>query len=78
MIIQLSELHKLLSSILIKNGFEEENAELLSSILLENTLVGVASHGVNRFPALIKLVEIGHIQPNAKPTLVNAFGAWEQ
>ncbi len=78
MIIQFNELQKLLSSILIKNGFDEENAELLSTILSENTLVGVASHGVNRFPALIKLVEMGHIQPNAKPTSVNSFGGWEQ
>ena len=76
--IHFNELQKILSSILLKNGFEIENAELLSSILTENTLVGVASHGVNRFAALVKLIEKGHIKPNAKPTIVNSFGAWEQ
>ncbi len=78
MIISFEELKQKMKTLLQSNGFEEENANLLAQILADNTLVGVASHGVNRFAALIKLVEMGHIKPNAKPALVNSFGSLEQ
>ncbi|MBI9071494.1 MAG: 3-dehydro-L-gulonate 2-dehydrogenase [Melioribacteraceae bacterium] len=76
--ISFDELKIKLFNILVKHDFEIENAELCSKIFAENTLVGVASHGINRFSAFINLVKSGHIIPNAKPTLVNSFGAWEQ
>jgi 3-dehydro-L-gulonate 2-dehydrogenase len=71
-------LQQRLHSILLRNEFTEKNASLLSKILAENTLVGVASHGVNRFSAIISLVKSGHIIPNAEPVIINSFGAWEQ
>ena len=78
MIIEYNDLKHKLKSILIRNDFTETNAELLSQILTDNTLVGVASHGVNRFSAIVSLVKSGHIIPNAEPVLVNSFGSWEQ
>jgi 3-dehydro-L-gulonate 2-dehydrogenase len=62
----------------LKNGFNNGDAETLSEIFTENTLVGVASHGVNRFPSFIELVKSNHIIPNAKPKKENHFNALEQ
>jgi 3-dehydro-L-gulonate 2-dehydrogenase len=78
MIIKYNDLLDKLKSILIRNDFSEENADLLARIMTDNTLSGVASHGVNRFHVIVKLVESGHIIPNAEPVVVNNFGAWEQ
>ena len=49
-----------------------------AEIFAENTLVGVSSHGVNRFPCFIELVKSKHIIPTAKPTQENSFNALEQ
>jgi len=72
------ELLNILYSILLKNGFNENSAEVASQIFCENTLVGVASHGVNRFNSFIELVKSGHIKPNSKPSKINSFSAFEQ
>lgn len=73
-----NEIYSTLNSILQKNGFSKENAEILAEILTENTIVGVASHGVNRFASFIKLVKSGYISPTAIPTKINSFNALEQ
>lgn len=67
-----------LESILLNNGFENQDAKLCAEIFAENTLVGVHSHGVNRFKGFIGLVKSEHINPKAKPTLENSFNAFEQ
>lgn len=76
--IKYQELKNTFLSILLKNGFTKENALLCAEIFAENTLVGVSSHGVNRFPGFIKYVKEGHILPNAKPSKDNSFNALEQ
>ena len=62
-----TELFNQLNEILLNNGFEKNNAELCANIFTENTLVGVSSHGVNRFDEFIGMVKSGHIKPNSKP-----------
>ncbi|MFC1877330.1 Ldh family oxidoreductase [Thermodesulfobacteriota bacterium] len=39
-----------LECILLRVGLEKKRAALCASIFTENSLVGVASHGLNRFP----------------------------
>lgn len=63
---------------LLMFNFSEEDSEILSNIFTENTLVGVSSHGVNRFAAFIELVKSSHINPKAIPIKTNAFNALEQ
>lgn len=72
------ELHSTLFSILEKKDFSSEDAEILAKIFTENSLVGVSSHGVNRFAGFIDLVKSGHINSQVKPTKINSFNALEQ
>jgi 3-dehydro-L-gulonate 2-dehydrogenase len=76
--ISYNDLLKTLKQKLLKNDFNEGAAELCAKILTENTFAGVASHGTNRFVSFIKFVNQGLIKPNAKPSKINSFGAWEQ
>jgi 3-dehydro-L-gulonate 2-dehydrogenase len=72
------ELFGIFNEILINHGFGKDRAELLSGIFTENTLVGVSSHGVNRFADFIENVNSGHIVPDSIPERINAFNAFEQ
>ena len=76
--ITVDELYSILNSILLINGFKKPDAANCADIFTENTLVGVASHGVNRFPSFIELVKSKHVDPTAKPEKVNSFNALEQ
>ena len=40
--------------ILLKLSFTEEKAEICASIFANNSLDGVYSHGINRFPVFIE------------------------
>jgi 3-dehydro-L-gulonate 2-dehydrogenase len=64
--------------ILVKNGFSETGAERCAEIFTANSLDGVNSHGINRFPRFIKNVLEGYVKPEAVPSLVHAFGSLEQ
>jgi len=64
--------------ILLKYGFSEPGAEQCAEIFMVNSLEGVYSHGVNRFPRFIKNTIEGFIKPDAVPSLSNKFGALEQ
>jgi 3-dehydro-L-gulonate 2-dehydrogenase len=76
--IKIDQLLSTFNSIMLNNGFKKTDANICAEIFAENTLVGVASHGVNRFPSFIELVKTGHINPSAKPTKQNSFNALEQ
>lgn len=76
--INYEKLFRTFKNILLKNNFAESDAKTCSEIFAENTLVGVSSHGVNRFPGFIELIKSGHINPTAKPTKENSFNAFEQ
>lgn len=71
------EIKNTLISILVKNGFTETDAEKLAFVFTENNLVGVASHGTNRFVQFIKMVREGFIKPLAKSEKIQSFGAYE-
>jgi 3-dehydro-L-gulonate 2-dehydrogenase len=64
--------------VLFKYNFDPERADRCAAIFAENSLVGVASHGLNRFPGFIDFVQRGLVKPDVQPTRVAAFGAWEQ
>lgn len=64
--------------ILVKSGFSAVKAEVCAGIFLTNTLEGVFSHGVNRFPRFIKNVAEGYVIPGAEPVLVHSSGSLEQ
>ncbi|RIK40603.1 MAG: 3-dehydro-L-gulonate 2-dehydrogenase [Chloroflexi bacterium] len=72
------EMKREFERVLQARGFSAERAARCAAIFAENSLVGVASHGLNRFPGFIEFVERGLVKPEAEAELVSSFGAWEQ
>ncbi|MBA9077273.1 3-dehydro-L-gulonate 2-dehydrogenase [Rufibacter quisquiliarum] len=72
------ELEKQFRRVLLKNGFPAEKAELCARIFAENSRDGVYSHGVNRFPVFVQMVQEGWVLPSAEPEKVSAMGVLEQ
>ena len=64
--------------ILLKFGFTETKAEKCAKIFAMNSLDGVNSHGLNRFPRFIKNVMEGHVNPEAIPSITHKIGSIEQ
>jgi 3-dehydro-L-gulonate 2-dehydrogenase len=64
--------------ILINNKFTDTKADACAEIFALNSLEGVYSHGVNRFPRFVKNVQEGIIIPDAEPTLIHKTGSLEQ
>lgn len=64
--------------VLSKYGLSAERARRCATIFVENSLVGVASHGLNRFPGLIDFINKGYVDPQAQAEKVAGSGAWEQ
>ncbi len=64
--------------ILIKHGFSEIKAEACARIFAENSLDGVYSHGVYRFPRFVNYIQRGFINADAEPILIHSTGALEQ
>jgi len=59
-------------------GVPQQKAQTCALIFTENTLAGVISHGVARFPGFIERLRDGVIHAGAEPELLAAFGAIEQ
>ena len=66
------------TAILQQLGFDSGRAQQCAEIFTNNSIDGVYTHGVNRFPRFAKYVRDGIVKINASPTLVNAMGALEQ
>lgn len=64
--------------VLKKYGFNEKNAEDAAEIFAQNSLAGVFSHGLNRFPRVIEYLKKGEINPDIKAECVMSFGAFER
>ena len=67
-----------LTRILLALGFEDARAKRCAHIFTENTCDGVASHGLNRFPAFVTSVKTGLVKTCVEPEFVSSFGALEQ
>jgi len=66
------------TDILIRTGFTEIKAQKLADIFTTNSLEGIYTHGVNRFPRFIRNTRDGYIKPDAEPSLSHAAGSLEQ
>jgi len=64
--------------ILTKFGFTGSKADQCAGIFTLNSLEGVYSHGVNRFPRFVEYLRKGFIIPDAEPSPVRLAGALEQ
>ncbi len=72
------EIFRTLSGILQKIGFEMNRAELCARLFTETTCDGVYSHGLNRFPRFMRMIENGSIDIHAEPEQVAACGSLER
>ncbi len=64
--------------ILLELGFREERARECARIFTENSLDGVYTHGINRFPRFVEYVRNGYIDVHAIPTRIAANSGVEQ
>jgi 3-dehydro-L-gulonate 2-dehydrogenase len=76
--IPFQEVYAELLRILLNHDFTQERAELCAKLFAETSLDGVYSHGINRFPAFIKHIKEGYINPRAVPEKIERFGVLER
>ncbi len=72
------ELRRELSRVLQKHGVDAVRADISAGLFADASRDGIASHGLNRFPALILGIEKGDVDVNAEAALAGRFGALEQ
>jgi 3-dehydro-L-gulonate 2-dehydrogenase len=77
-VISASEMNETFFRILQQLGFPESKAAVCAEVFTANSIDGVYSHGVNRFPRFVEYVEKGYVKINAEPKLVHSAGALEQ
>ena len=66
------------SRVLRSRGFTPEDAAAAAEIFARNSLAGVYSHGLNRFPRLVSYLDRGLIDPRVKATCIASFGNMER
>jgi 3-dehydro-L-gulonate 2-dehydrogenase len=69
---------KTLTASLIRHGFSPERAARCAFLFADTTADGVYTHGVARFPRLIKMISLDEVRPEAEPKVVAAFNAIER
>ena len=66
------------TKILLSLDFSPKDAKMCADIFTQNSVDGVYSHGVNRFPRFVDYIKKGLIFPKNKPSLKNKMGVIEQ
>lgn len=64
--------------VLLKYGFTEEHAESAAQIFAQNSMAGVFSHGLNRFPRVIEYLKKGEINPDITASCELSMGTMER
>ncbi|PRY10977.1 3-dehydro-L-gulonate 2-dehydrogenase [Pontibacter ummariensis] len=76
--VSFEELKAQFKRVLLKQGFTEERAALCAQVFAENSRDGVYSHGLNRFPVFVQMVQEGLIDADAEPEKVGQNGVLER
>jgi 3-dehydro-L-gulonate 2-dehydrogenase len=76
--ISAKKMHKTFKNILLKHHFSKKRAEECAIIFTQNSVDGIYTHGINRFPRFVQYIQKGYVIPEAKPTLQHRFGGIEQ
>jgi len=77
-IVPAADMHLCFENVLIQKGFSKERAEQIATVFTNNSLDGVYTHGVNRFPRFIEYTQKGYIQKESVPSLKSKFSGIEQ
>jgi 3-dehydro-L-gulonate 2-dehydrogenase len=78
MLIPAEEMQGVFYNILLQQGFTKEKATQCAAIFTENSIDGIYTHGVNRFPRFVQYTQQGFVQKDAEPSLKTKAGAMEQ
>ena len=62
--------------VLEKHGFTPADAKDAAVIFAQNSLSGVSSHGLNRFPRVVSYLEKGEIDRLPAPSASPAWAVW--
>jgi len=73
-----TEMQSVFESILLKHEFEKAKAATCARIFTENSIDGIYTHGVNRFPRFIEYIQKGYVDKDAAPALQQQFGGIQQ
>ncbi len=65
-------------TLLVSRGLNLPHAELVASQVTRNSLEGVYTHGINRFPRLMRNIDAGIVKLNVIPERLAGFGAIER
>lgn len=76
--IPLRDMDDVFTRILLQSGFTGEKARQCAAIFTQNSVDGVYTHGVYRFPRFVEHVRKGIVRAVAEPSLVHKSGALEQ
>lgn len=76
--VEITQVKSVLETILVNLGFDPSDASLSARLFTEASRDGVHTHGLNRFRAYVESVAAGHVNPKARPTTLDRFGAFEQ
>jgi 3-dehydro-L-gulonate 2-dehydrogenase len=71
-------MHDTLRRVLLKTGMEHGRADLCARLFAEASRDGVPSHGLNRFPRFLRMIENGAVDVNAAPVKTVSAGAIER
>jgi 3-dehydro-L-gulonate 2-dehydrogenase len=72
------ELFDMLLHVLLKQGFASERARRCGQLFADCNRDGVYSHGLNRFPRFLSMIQRGLIDINAEPALISSSGVLER
>lgn len=73
-----AEMESVFHKILVKHSFSEAKAAVCARIFADNSLDGVYTHGVNRFPKFVQMVSENYVVGRNEPSKIGGFGALEQ
>src|SRR5581483_7945595 len=73
-----ADMLQLFNTILLKQGFTPQKARQCAEVFTNNSIDGVYTHGVNRFPRFIEYIQKGYIDIHAEPTLKHQWGGVQQ
>lgn len=76
--IKYEDMVKEFKRVLLGRGFSREDAQAAAELFAQNSLDGVYSHGLNRFPRVVEYLDKGTIDPHARAQCVMAMGAAER
>src|SRR5215831_3946669 len=72
------EMQSIFNEILLREGFTKEKSAKCAAVFTNNSVDGIYTHGVNRFPRFVQYIQQGLVQKDAEPSLKNKLGGIEQ